>query len=79
MTPDKPINLLAELKAALKPPRNVYPLYIAGIIRKALNKDDPECIIESIGEVRSLGNSRYAIPVLDSRGTEYLVTVEVVS
>lgn len=81
-TTDQPINLLAELKAALNPPKEVYPLYLVSRAKRGFGQAmnaDPERIIRSIGDTESLGNSRYAIPITDRNGTKYRVTVEVVA
>lgn len=79
--PTEPINLMAELKAALNPPRTVYPLYLASRIELGLQAAQREAdrIVASVGELQSLGNSRYVIPVTDTSGTKYWITVEVAS
>jgi hypothetical protein len=58
----------------------VYPGYIASGIRKALKAGgalDPECLLTSVGELETIGDCRYAIPLTDFNGTKYRVIVEV--
>jgi RNase P/RNase MRP subunit POP5 len=60
----------------------VYPLYFASRVKKGLlaaKEADAEGIIAAVGEVESLGNSRYAIRASDESGTTYRITVEVAS
>ena len=54
----------------------VYPSYIASRIKRAIKVFDSEEIIADIGEMQSLGNSVYAIPVTDFNGKKYRITVE---
>lgn len=68
--------LFASL-AALSTLRPVYPAYLASRIKRALTEADPEGVIAGVGDIESLGNSRYAVPVTDADGTSYRVTVEV--
>lgn len=59
----------------------VFPLYMASRAKRGLvaGKSDAEQIINTVGEIESLGNSSYGITVSDHTGTKYRVTVEVVS
>ena len=74
-------NLSALINGMFNRPalRTVYPLYFISLIRRALRQPDPEGIVGDIGEVETLGNSRYALTATDRGGTTYRITVEVVS
>jgi hypothetical protein len=77
MAPD----LMTLFAPARGPLRTVYALYLASRAKRGLVAaiTDPEQIIASVGEIESLGNSRYAIAVTDDSRTVYRVTIEVVS
>jgi hypothetical protein len=59
----------------------VYPGYIAYRCKQALadaiERPADERVIAAVGEMISLGNSRYAIKATDINGVAYLITVEV--
>lgn len=64
---------LAQLQAL---PR-VYSFYLAYRAQKGLLGVDPENIIGSVGEIETVGDCRYALKVIDTSGTRYRITVEV--
>lgn len=55
----------------------VYPGYIGMRIKKALVAADSEQIIKGIGDMETIGDCRYQIPVTDFNGTRYKITIEV--
>jgi hypothetical protein len=57
----------------------VYPGYIAFKIKRALLPliGNPDGIIASVGEIETIGDCRYAIPVTDFEGQTYRIMVEV--
>lgn len=62
---------------ALKP---VYPFYLASRAKRGLltaAEGDSEKIIASVGDIKTIGDCRYAIPVTDVHGQGYRIIVEV--
>lgn len=66
--------------------RKVYPSYIGFRIKAALkslaDNGDPKLdgpIVSAVGDMETIGDCRYAIPVTDHNGTKYRITVEVQS
>lgn len=66
--------------------RKVYPSYIGFRIKAALkalaDNGDPKLdgpIVSDVGDMETIGDCRYAIPVTDHNGTKYRITVEVQS
>lgn len=57
----------------------VYSFYLAYRASKGLGGADPENIIARVGQIETVGDCKYAIPVSDFEGNRYLVTVEVLS
>jgi hypothetical protein len=56
----------------------VYPGYIAMRVKNLLRGNgDPENIIANVGDVETIGDSRYQIEITDLEATKYLVTIEV--
>lgn len=77
---------ILEIMRPVRMPATVYPLYFASQIMKALRGSvsgksvaDPEGIMVGDTELKTLGNSRYAIITSDVNNTKYRITVEVVS
>lgn len=74
---------IADAFAKLARTPKVYPAYIASRIKAALLAEDPkapkplEHIIEGVGDIETLGSSRYSMTVTDHNGTAYRVTVQV--
>lgn len=69
---------------AVQSVQKVYPGYIAFRVKDALkaiaDNGDPKLdlpIITAVGDMETIGDCRYAIPVTDHNGTKYRVTVEV--
>jgi hypothetical protein len=59
----------------------VYPMYLASRIKRGLlaaQQADDERIIEAVGEIETIGDCRYAIPVTDCEGNSYRITVQVI-
>lgn len=56
----------------------IFPLYFASRILKALRiaKSDDEQIVGTIGELQTMGNGKYVLPVTDFNGVRYRITVE---
>lgn len=82
-SPD-PFDVLSTVQAMLKPlPAPVYPGYIAMRIKKAMRdilpSPDRDFPGASVGDIQTIGDCRYSIPVEDLNGNKYRVTVEVVS
>lgn len=74
---------IADAAAKLAASPKVYPMYLASRIKSALKQADRELapgqnIIESVADIETLGDCRYAMTVTDHNGTKYRVTVEVV-
>lgn len=66
--------------------QKVYPAYIGFRIKDALKalvaNGDPkldEPIISAVGDMQTIGDCRYCVPVTDHNGTKYKITVEVLS
>lgn len=71
-------SIFAGVIASLtRRPATVYPSYLAMRIKKALVAGDPDHIIESVDEIETIGDCRYAIRTTDHLGNRYRVTVEV--
>jgi hypothetical protein len=66
-------DMLAKFQAIPK----VYSGYLGMGVKRALKAADTESIIADIGEMQTIGDCKYAIPVTDFNGTRYRVTVEV--
>jgi hypothetical protein len=74
--------LIAAVTGLTRQPKYVYPFYFAARIRRGLlatQKADAgtDDIIESVGEIQTLGNSRYLVSATDKAGTRYHITIEV--
>jgi hypothetical protein len=83
--PNEYVREIAHMASRLRSLPLVFPMKIAGIIRDALrdphNKlamphwDYPGAKIEQ--DIRTVGDCRYAMTIIDANGTRYRVTVEV--
>lgn len=75
MTAHSPIA--AVLRAITAPRLHVYPGYLAFRIKRALKVDDGESIVATVGDIETVGDCRYVVPVTDHNGMAYRITVEV--
>lgn len=58
----------------------VFSLYVMSRVREGLRSDDPGRPVElTLGEMKTIGDCRYAQHVSDSDGNNYRVTVEVIA
>lgn len=73
----EPVKGIFEALTRFQAIPKVYPGYIATRIKKALKAADSENIVADVGEMQTIGDCKYAIPVTDFNGTKYRVTVEV--
>lgn len=76
------MNAIASILGALSGPRlppPVFSLYVMSRVREGLRSHDPERPVElTLGEMKTIGDCRYAQHVSDSDGNQYEVTVRVV-
>jgi hypothetical protein len=66
-------DALAKFQAIPK----VFPGYLASKIKRSMKAADSEDIIAEIGDIETIGDCKYAIPVTDFNGTRYRITVQV--
>lgn len=72
----------AQGLAAFHKLKPVFPLYLASRAKSGLleaARVDPEQIIAEVGDIKTIGDCKYAIPVTDVHGQKYRITVEVLS